>query len=545
MTKIANPILRGFNPDPSILRVDGDYYIATSTFEWFPGVQIHHSRDLVNWRLVGRPLVRSTQLDMRGDPDGCGVWAPDLSYADGRFWLIYTDVKRYGTTTVDGASGVSLRDFHNYVVTADAVDGDWSDATYLNSSGFDPALFHDEDGRSWQVNMWWDHRPGRGRFAGIVIQEFDRAGMRLIGEPRRIFEGTQRGFTEAPHLFRHDGWYHLLVAEGGTGWNHAAVMARSRDLFGPYELHPDGAILSANGRREGPLTRTAHGDIMMLADGTPWIAYLCGRPLAGHERCPMGREAAIQPLKWCADGWLRTLDEDGEPDPSPLAPELPPTPWPAVDWDGSFGEGALPGDLQWLRTPRPERLFSLSERPGHLRLFGRETIGSLFEQSLVARRQTDFSYVATTRLDFAPRDFQAAAGLVCYYNSTKFQYLHISDDGGTRRLHLMTASPEGVGTITMTMLDALPPGPIDLRVVVDGASMQFGWRSAGEEGWRDAGPVLDATMLSDEATLPGLPNFTGTFVGMACQDVSGRATPADFAWFRYEGRDQAVGAAVD
>ena len=146
---IQNPILRGFNPDPSIVRVGDDYFIATSTFEWYPGVQIHHSRDLANWRLVARPLNRATQLDMRGDPDSCGVWAPDLSYAGGRYHLVYTDVKRYGRTTVNGANNASLRDFHNYVVTAPAIDGAWSDPVYLNSSGFDPSLFHDDDGRKY------------------------------------------------------------------------------------------------------------------------------------------------------------------------------------------------------------------------------------------------------------------------------------------------------------------------------------------------------------------------------------------------------------
>ena len=134
---ITNPILPGFNPDPSICRVGEDYYIATSTFEWYPGVQIHHSRDLVNWTLVKRPLDRASQLDMRGNPDSCGIWAPCLSHADGLFWLVYTDVKRYS----------GFKDTHNYIVTAPSIDGPWSDPIHINSSGFDPSLFHDTDGR--------------------------------------------------------------------------------------------------------------------------------------------------------------------------------------------------------------------------------------------------------------------------------------------------------------------------------------------------------------------------------------------------------------
>ena len=537
MNMISNPVLRGFNPDPSIVRVGDDFYIATSTFEWFPGVQIHHSRDMVHWRLVSRPLARLAQLDMRGEPDSCGVWAPDLSYADGRFWLIFTDVKRYGATTVNGARGVSLRDFPNFVVTCDTIDGDWSDPVHLNSSGFDPALFHDDDGRSWMLNMLWDHRPGRGRFAGIQLQELDRASMTLIGQPALIFKGTERGFTEGPHLYKKNGYYHLLVAEGGTGWDHAVVMARSRNLAGPYDDHPDGAVLTGAGRRDIPFARTGHGDLVELADGTTWMAYLCGRPLPDRERCIMGRETAIQPMRWDADGWLRTLAGDARPDPCPPAPALLPAPWRIDAWDGRFNSPTLPEDFQWLRTPFPDRLFSLTARPGHLRLYGRQTVGSLFEQALVARRQTDFRFTATTSLSFEPRCFQQAAGLIYYYNSTKFHYLHISADDGDRQLQLMSASPEWEEGMMLDVIAPLPPGPIALRADVDGDLLTFAWRAEGEETWHDLPRSYDASILSDEVTYPGLPNFTGTFVGMACQDMSGAATPADFSFFLYEEGD--------
>ncbi|RZF66249.1 glycoside hydrolase family 43 protein [Sphingomonas populi] len=536
MTRLQNPILRGFNPDPSIVRVGDDIYIATSTFEWYPGVQIHHSRDLVNWRLASRPLCRGSQLDMRGDPDSCGVWAPDLSYADGKFWLIYSDVKRYGQTTVNGASGASLRDFHNFVVTCDRIDGDWSDPTYLNSSGFDPALFHDDDGRSWLLNMLWDHRPNRGRFAGIVIQEFDRTALRLVGEAKLIFAGTERGFTEGPHLYKRNGWYHLMVAEGGTGWDHAVVMARSRSIFGPYEVHPDGAVLTAHGRRDAPIARTGHGDLVDLADGTTWLTYLCGRPLPGRERCVLGRETAIQPVRWGDDDWLRTITGDAEPEVSPLAPNLPPAPWPQRGWDGRFDQPDLPEEFQWLRTPDPAELFSLTARPGRLRLFGRETVGSYFRQALVARRQEHFDYTVTTRMDFAPTSFQQAAGLICYYNSTKFHYFNVTVDAGVRQLQVMSAHPE-IGCETVVVVPTLPDGAVELRATVVQNALHFAWRVNAAEEWQTVPIAFDASILSDEVTAPGLPNFTGTFVGMACQDLSGTAIPADFEWFRYAGRD--------
>lgn len=544
MTSILNPILRGFNPDPSIVRVGDDFYIATSTFEWYPGVQIHHSRDLKHWRVVARPLARASQLDMRGDPDSCGVWAPDLSYADGRFWLIFTDVKRYGVTTVNGARGASLRDFPNHVVSCARIDGEWTDSVHLNSSGFDPALFHDDDGRSWMLNMLWDHRPGRGRFAGIQIQEFDRDAVQLIGEPHLIFEGTDRGFTEGPHIYKRGGYYHLLVAEGGTGWDHAVVMARSRSLLGPYEVHPDGVVLTASGRRDGGLTRTGHGDLVELADGFTWITYLCGRPTQGRERCIMGRETAIQPMCWGSDGWLRTMDGDARPMEAPPAPDLAPCPVASERWDGSFDRTTLPIDFQWLRSPFPDRLFSLSDRPGYLRLYGRETVGSLFEQALVARRVAHDRFTATTCVEFSPRGFQQAAGLILYYNGTKFYYLNISADAGSRELCLMTGSPELAEGVTMDVMERLPDGPVELRADMDAGQLRFAWRMAGAPDWHVLPHTLDATLLSDEVTLPGLPNFTGTFVGMACQDMSGMACPADFSWFVYEGVEE-EGSPVD
>jgi xylan 1,4-beta-xylosidase len=530
---IRNPILPGFNPDPSIVRVGDEYYVATSTFEWYPGVQIHHSRDLVDWRLVTRPLNRASQLDMRGNPDSCGVWAPDLSHANGRFHLIYSDVKRYGQTTIDGARGASLRDFHNYWVTAEHIDGPWSDPVHLNSSGFDPALFHDDDGRSWLLNMLWDHRPGGRRFAGIVAQEMDLANGGLLGERRLIFEGTSLGFTEGPHLYKRDGWYHLLVAEGGTERNHAVVMARSRSLFGPYEVHPDGPVLTAAGKQSAGLQRTGHGDLVETPTGETWMVYLCGRPLPASDRCVLGRETAIQPMLWGEDGWLRTLD--GDASPALVVDDAMPSVAPEPQRDRSaFDTATLPEAFQWLRTPDADRLFSLTARPGYLRLYGRETIGSHFTQSLVARRQQAFAYAAETQVTFAPRDFQQAAGLVCYYNSTKFHYLHVTaDDDGQRVLQVLSAIPTPLGSSVITQPIAIDAGPIGLRVEVDHESLRFGYRCAGSTDWIWLAERFDASILSDEATLPGLPNFTGAFVGMACQDLSGAGEPADYSYFEY------------
>lgn len=535
---IRNPILPGFNPDPSIVRVGEDYYIATSTFEWYPGVQIHHSRDLKHWRLLTRPLRRAAQLDTRGDPDSCGIWAPCLSYADGLFHLIYTDVKRYGRTTTGGASGASLRDFHNYLVTCPTIDGDWSDPVHLNSSGFDPSLFHDDDGRKYFVNMLWDHRPGRNRFAGIVLQEYAPDAQALVGERAMIFAGTALGLTEAPHLYKRDGSYYLITAEGGTGWNHAVTMARSRTLLGPYELHPDTYILSARNRPDAPLMRAGHADLVEGPGGEPWMVYLCGRPLPNRGRCVLGRETAIQPMRWGEDGWLRTLAGDAMPVIEAPAPDLPPASFPEAPARADFDAPELPIDFQWLRTPHPEDIFSLTARPGHLRLFGRETIGSLFTQALVARRQQAFSYSVSTMMDFAPEHFQQAAGLVCYYNAAKFHYLHVShDDAVGRHIRVMSALPDQPQADAFTPPIPIPSGPVTLRAELDFDRLRFAFRVEGAAEWTWLPEQFDASILSDEASAPGLPNFTGAFVGMACQDMAGTARPADFDWFDYRERE--------
>lgn len=544
LAKIQNPILRGFNPDPSIIRVDDDYYIATSTFEWFPGVQIHHSRDLANWQLITRPLRRPSQLNMLGDPDSCGVWAPCLSYDKGLFYLIYTDVKRYGRTSTGGASGgASLRDFHNYLVTSDRIDGDWSDPVYLNSSGFDPSLFHDDDGRKYLVNQLWDYRPGNNRFAGIVLQEYSASATSLVGARTNIFKGTDLGLTEAPHLYKRGDYYHLITAEGGTGWGHAVTMARSRSLAGPYELHPDGPVLTARHRPDLALQRAGHADMVETRDGQTYMVYLCGRPLPNRGCCTLGRETAIQPMVWGADNWLRTTDGQGTSQLTVDAPSLPAHPFVAAPVREDFNAPQLAIDFQWLRSPFPDELFSLTARPGHLRLFGRESMGSVFRQALVARRQQSQCYSAATEVEFEPQHFQQQAGLVCYYGAAKFHYLCVSHDELIgKHLRVMSALPNQVQSDSFTPPIAIASGKaVHLRVEVDMERLRFAYRLEGDgggegEAWTWLPQQFDASILSDEASLPGGANFTGAFVGMACQDMAGTAMPADFDYFEYRER---------
>lgn len=527
---IRNPILPGFNPDPSICRVGSDYYIATSTFEWYPGVQIHHSRDLVTWTLVRRPLERASQLDLRGEPDSCGVWAPCLSYADGQFWLIYTDVKRF-----EG----SFKDAHNYLVTATNIADDWSDPIYMNSSGFDPSLFHDDDGRKWFVNQQWNHRSGAiggaprlSSFDGILAQEYDPVAKTLTGPITNIFPGSALGLVEGPHLFKRRGWYYLTTAEGGTGYGHAVTMARSRDLLGPYEMHPDTHLMTAKDAPDSPIQRAGHGQIVETPDGLTYHTHLMGRPLPGLRRCPLGRETGLQKCVWGEDGWLRLaqgglIPATDVPAPTDAAPEPPRA------LHRRFDTATLPPEFQWLRSPRPDYLFTLTGDA--LRLHGRESIGSWFDQSLVARRQEHFTYRAETQLTFSPDSYQQAAGLTTYYNRHKFHALLVSHEPGLGRcLTLLSCDGDYQNARLAFPLGApipLDQATVDLAVAVDHADQQFFWRTTGD--WIPIGPTLDASLISDEAGRGEHGSFTGAFTGMVAFDTSGRATPADFAHFTY------------
>lgn len=531
---IRNPILPGFNPDPSIVRVGSEYFIATSTFEWYPGVQILRSTDLVNWRLVCRPLSRASQLDMRGNPDSGGIWAPCLSHANGLFWLVYTDVKR-----LDG----NFKDTHNYVVTAPTIEGPWSDPIFINSKGFDPSLFHDDDGRHWVLNLQWKHisnsvggAPTHPAFDGIFLQEWtpERG---LFGPVTLLTKGSPLGLTEGPHLYKRNGWYYLTVAEGGTGYRHAVTMLRSRAITGPYEMHPDVHVITSKDAPDAALQRAGHGQIVETPEGLTYHTHLCSRPLPGlaERKSPLGRETAIQKCVW-RDDWLYLEHGNCVPRVDVPAPgSAEPDPVRAVH--RVFDDEILPEEFQWLRTPFPERLFTLTGKA--LRLTGRESIGSWFEQALVARRQEHQSYRAETVVSaFTPETYQQAAGLATYYNRNKFHFACVTtmDDGTGASLRCLTILscpgdyPDGRMQFPCDPVP-LPEGDISLAVEVDGAGQQF-FYSLGD-GWQRLGPVLDASVISDEGGRGEHGSFTGAFVGMLAFDTSGMGMTADFIRFDY------------
>ena len=518
---IKNPVLPGFHPDPSMLYHDGTFYIATSTFEYFPGVKISASADLANWETVCYPLDSHRLLDMRGNARSCGIWAPCLTHANGLFYLVYTDVKSWCRKP--------YKDTPNYITTAKDIKGPWSDPVFINCSGFDPSLFHDDDGKMYFVNMEWDYRKllpdtESKQFSGILLTELDPATLKPVSEPVKIFKGTQRALVEAPHIYKKDGYYYLFTAEGGTGYEHAQTVARSTEISGEYENHPDLYLVCAKAAyekiSEGKLQKTGHGSIVQAKDGRWWFAFLCGRPLEGTEYCPLGRETSINEIVWEND-WpylknrtqVADVEFEGYGEPQENA---------AIDYE--FSSERFLHDFQ---APRTYPGFTTDK--GVLRLYGGDSPVSDFSQGLLARRQTDFAFEARTSLTAKISNFQQMAGLVYRYDERTHYFLRVS------------RSDEGNLTLGLLCMDAwdfsmpvpeipVAEGKIYMKLRVNGCTGAFSY-SSDDVTYTDIPYRIDVITLSDDYAEPL--GFTGAYVGMLCVDMRDKTAWADFHSFTY------------
>lgn len=536
---IHNPILRGFNPDPSIIRVGEDYYIATSTFEWFPGVQIHHSRDLKNWRLLTRPLDRVSQLDLRGVGASQGVWAPCLTFDNGIFYLVYTVVTAFYC---------NMYDTHNYIVTAPDIMGPWSEPTELPGFGFDPSLFHDDDGRKYMVCMVTDHRVPKKYVGRLIAQEYDPVKRCMIGDFHEIYQAKDI-FLEGPHIFKKDGWYYLFCADTGTGEGHGQTMLRSRDVFGPYEMDmPDFgsrtseteaySILTSRHHPEHLLQKSGHADLVQTQNGEWYIVHLCGRALAqrnpldaprfsGCRRYLLGRETALQRVVWTQDGWLRLANGSNLPDETLKEPDLLPCPWPEEPVRDDFDKPQLRLCWQTLRMPLDEHDFSLAERPGYLRLYGGNGLGSHFKQSLIAQRLTEHSAVIETQVCFEPQYFKQMAGVILLYDNDNYLYLHITRDEEMGKVITLLKAENKQYTSPYGYIPVAEDSEIGLRITLRDGYASFAYRDGNV--WRELPGEIDASFLSDEACHEGW--FTGTMAGICCQDLTAMRRYADFDYF--------------
>jgi len=496
-----NPILPGFHPDPSICRVGSDYYLVTSSFEYFPGVPIFHSRDLVHFRAIGHCLTRPSQLSLAGAKSSEGIFAPTLRYHDGLFYLV--------TTNISGGG--------NFYVTARDPAGPWSDPVWLReeSGWMDPSLFFDDDGKVYYT------RHGGGERGGVYQAELDIARGELVSEPRLIWSGTGGIWPEGPHLYKVNGLYYLTIAEGGTWYGHGQTVARSSSPFGPFESCPHNPVVTHRDRPEHAIQATGHADWVQTPDGDFWMVLLGIRPSApGHHH--LGREAFLAPMKWDAAGWP-VVNGNGTLELELGSEGLPPAaPWPSERARDDFDAAELGPAYHFVRNPEPEH-YSLSARPGHLRVIASAaSLDDLASPSFVARRQEHFSCRMSALLDFEAHA-GARAGLALRANEENHYDLVVSGEGDKRRVELH-ARRRGVSERLAHA--KLGPGPVLLEIHAERDSYEFFWAQGGRP---ETLGMLPTTPLSTESA----GGFTGVCVGMLAVSPSGTPVAADFDWFEY------------
>jgi len=493
----SNPILQGFYPDPSIVRVGRDYYLVNSTFIWFPGIPVFHSRDLVNWTQIGNAIDRSSQLNFAKLNTWQGVYAPDITFHAGTFYIINTCVPCGG----------------NFVITAKNPAGPWSEPTWLPIDGIDTSLFFDEDGSAWIINNGPpEEKPRYEGHRAIWLQQFDTKQMKLIG-PRKVLidSGVHPEenpiWIEGPHIFRKDGAYYLIAAEGGTAEGHSEVVFRSDKVTGPYVPFADNPILTQRDLKGSPITSTGHASFVKTPSGDWWSVFLGVRPY-DDQNFNTGRETFLMPVRW-EQGWPRITDHGARVPWVARRPNLPAGPRAPVPTSGSFtirdefNGSKLPPYWMMMRNP-VGKWWRLAGGALHLDARG-TALGDMGNPSLWARRQQHLNATVTTRVRFSPPSDAAEAGLAAMQNDEYFYYLAVGRDHGKRvvRLRRRAGGPDAMAGAVLAS-SPIPNGPIELRINARGAAYDFGW-SADGKSWHSLARNADGTLLSTKKS--------GGFVG--------------------------------
>ena len=543
---IKNPIFKGFNPDPCICRKGDDYYIAVSTFEWMPGIPVYHTRDFQNYELLTHVLTDDTKLDLKKLPSAKGIWAPCLTYCEQEdmFYVVYG---------VMNSMNARYFDVDNYLITAKNIEGPWSEPVYLHSAGFDASILHDDDGKKYIVSLEWETRDGYEKPGVICLAEYDPIKKCIVDFPKRIYKGgTDRGCIEAPHLTKKNGYYYLMCAEGGTGYNHCVTMARATNPFGPDQGDPTNPILTSapgvSNERHDPdhlkpkyynpnsvLQKSGHGSYVDLPNGETYLVHLCSRPFVPELRCTLGRETAIQKMKWTKDNWLRTDYEDNLAKLEVQEPSLPMYPLPKTPSFDDF-DGETLGNFYYAPRIMPTSFASVTARPGYVRLRGQESRTSLNKVSILARKLTSVHAQITTKMDFKPLVYQHSAGLILYYDNMNYINLrkYYSNTLGQAAINLIHLE-NGVRHELKDTRIAVNDDEIYFRVNIDGRKTYFSWSDNGQD-FHQIGPVFDTTKFSDEFCKYG--EFTGTMVGLTCADRLFHKHYADFDFFEYLSDDE-------
>lgn len=488
-----NPVIPGFYSDPSICRVGEDYYLITSTFEYFPGVPVFHSKDLVNWEQIGHCIHRPEQL-----PEGINTFAATIRYHEGTFYMI--------TTNLAGKTG-------NYYVMATNPAGPWSDPIWINIGGIDPDLFFDEDGKSYVISSPFD------------LFEIDIKTGKLLTEGRKVWFGTGGRYAEGPHIYKKDGFYYLMAAEGGTEEAHSETIARSNNIWGPYTENPANPILAhANAAGQGsPIQGVGHADLIEAQDGSHWIVFHGYRTVSDKVHHILGRETCLAPVTWPKNGWP-VVNGNGTATVDMTCPTLPLKPFQAKPTLINFDSEKI--GLEWNYIQNPEtKNFTLNERKGFLSLKGSaQTVNTRNTSTFMGRRLEDFYFTTTTRVEFYPKNENEEAGMILLNNGSHFDIL-ISKKGGK---HVLAVKLQFGRTIYTSKEITLKPGPVDLQVKGEKTTFTFSYRQ-GSANFVEV-ETVDSKFLATETV--GF--FTGVYVGLyATGNGKVSVTNADYDWFEY------------
>lgn len=512
MVTATNPILKGFYPDPSICRVGEDFYLVHSSFAYFPGVPIFHSKDLVNWEQISHVLDRKSQLPLENCGHSRGIFAPTIRYHLGKFYMITTNVSSGG----------------NFIVTANEPTGPWSEPYYLGeeAQGIDPSLFFDEDGTCYYVGT----RPNQEgvRYNGdweIWVQEVDLTSMKLVGESTKLWKGALNGviWPEGPHFYKKGDYYYLMIAEGGTGPNHSITVARSKKVTGPYENNPNNPILTHRHLgNDYPIRYVGHGDLIDDINGNWYVVMLASRPYKGYTN--LGRETFIAKVTWEQD-WPVINAGIGKLEQEVILPleEVRKLPKSSTY---HFTTNQLDFSFVMLRNPK-EKMYSLTDRENYLRLFlFQESLKEESNPSYLAVRQKDYFYQASTYLEFEAEHELEEAGL-CVLQSNLYHVRFVKRKEENKEWIMLIICENGVDKILIK--EEVNAKKIELKIVNRGQEADFYYRV--KEEFKKLLENVDMHLLSTE--IAG--GFTGCTIGMyATSNGNESSNYADFAWLSYE-----------
>ena len=501
--KYQNPIITGFYPDPSICRVGEDYYLVTSSFSYFPGVPIFHSTDLVNWKQIGHCLTTASQLPLGKTWRSGGIYAPTIRYNDGLFYMVTTNVSHGG----------------NFYVYTDNPAGKWSEPVWVNQGGIDPSVFFDEDGRVYftSTTEYDTSTPG------ICLSEIDiKTGKRLT-EVKYIWGGYGGKHPEAPHLYKINHYYYLMIAEGGTEYGHMVTIARSKSPWGPFESYSNNPILTHRNNGSSQIQGTGHADLVEDMNGNWWMVFLGFRTAYG-EYHHLGRETFLAPVEWNEEGWP-VVNGNGTAQLTMESDKISTEQTLTYAYEDNFEDSML--KYQWNFIGNPcENMYSLTERKGYLRLYGSEiSLNDVDSPSFIGKRQQHFNCRVQTLLDFQPKKKNEEAGITVIMDEKHHYEIAVVGDSQNRKVIVRRTIGKLSGIVAE---EVIGDGSVRLEVMADIGEYHFKY-AIGEN---EAKEIADGETKYLSSEVAG--GFIGVYFGLyATGNGSRNSNPADFNYFKY------------